>query len=497
MKDLVIGIDASTTAVKAIAFSREGEAVAECRATYPMASPHPGYYEQNPQDWWTALSAALRELTSQIDPGRFAGLAVTHQRETFALLDQSGAAVRPAILWLDERARAEVAALSKTFGRDQIRDWTGKPPDPTPALYALAWLKAHEPSTFDQATMLVDAGAYLHLKLAGKAVSATASADPLGILNLQTKSWQPELVAAAGLRHDQLPALAAPSSLIGKISPEAAMQTGLPQGLPVFAGAGDGQCNALGLGVFREGIACFSLGSGVVSGMHSTSFRSSNAFRTLIAPSGSGYLLETVLRSGMQLVEWVVRTTGSKSAPDLEREAFTIEAGSDGLLMLPYFAGVMSPFWDDAARGAMIGLSLSHEPKHLFRAALEAIAFEQSLASDAMEEAIGQKASTLIASGGGVNSRLLMTILASVLQRPVAASPVKEAAALGAAMLAAAGVHWYGTPEDASAAMAPKPEAGVQPDSRLIRPYAQLNAVYRDYYKTIQPLQSALSTLRP
>ena len=89
-KDLVIGIDASTTAVKAIAFSREGEALAECRGTYPLSTPHPGHYEQDPQDWWTALTAALRELTSQIDVNRFAGLAVTHQRETFALLGESG-----------------------------------------------------------------------------------------------------------------------------------------------------------------------------------------------------------------------------------------------------------------------------------------------------------------------------------------------------------------------------------------------------------------------
>lgn len=493
MKDLVIGIDASTTAVKAIAFTREGEAVAEARGTYRLSSPLPGYYEQDPLDWWSAIVSALRELIIQVDPARFAGLAITHQRETFALLDADGTAVRPAILWLDERARAEVAELAKIYGRDRIRDWTGKPPDPTPALYALAWLKAHELSVFDRASVLVDAGAYLHFKLTGKPVSATASADPLGILNLQTKTWQPELVAAAGLRLDQLPALTAPSSLIGTITGQAATRTGLPEGLPVFAGAGDGQCNALGLGVFDEGAACFSLGSGVVSGMHSASFRASDAFRTLIAPSGNGYLLETVLRSGMQLVEWVVRTSGAASAPDLERVASSVAAGSDGLLMLPYFAGVMSPFWDDNARGAIIGLSLSHEPKHLFRAALEAIAFEQSLASDAMEEAVGQKASTLIASGGGVNSRLLMTILASVLQRPIAVSPVREAAALGAAMLAATGAGWHDSPEAASAAMTPKPDGAIQPDGKLIRPYARLNSVYRQYYHTIQPLQAALA----
>ncbi|MGB8818862.1 MAG: FGGY family carbohydrate kinase [Rhizobiaceae bacterium] len=497
MRDLVIGIDASTTAVKAIAFSRTGQALAECRAAYPMHMPHPGHYEQNPQDWWQSLCAALKDLTAKVDPDRFAAIAVTHQRETFALLDEAGKAVRPAILWLDERARAQVADLSRALGRKRIRDWSGKPPDPTPALYALAWLSEHEPEALACAAMVVDAGAYLHLRLTGNAVSATPSADPLGILNVQSKSWQPELVAAAGLAPEQLPQLAAPAALIGEITAEAARLTGLPEGLPVYAGAGDGQCNALGLGACREGVACFSLGSGVVSGMHSGRFQSSDAFRTLIAASGEGYLLETVLRSGMQLADWVVRTTGAQSAPDLERAAFTVPAGSDGLLMLPYFAGVMSPFWDDAARGAVIGLSLSHQPKHLFRAALEAISFEQSLASDAMEAAVGVKAHTLIASGGGANSRLLMTILAAVLQRPVAVSPVTEAAALGAAMLAATGAGWHSHAHDASDAMSPKAGQIVEPDSALAAAYAPLNALYRDYYRTIQPLQAALANAQP
>ncbi len=493
MQDLVIGVDASTTAVKAIAFTRSGEALAECRATYPLHTPHPGQYEQDPEDWWQALATTLRALSGKIDPKRFAGLSITHQRETFALLDDEGIAVRPAILWLDERARAEVADLSNQFGREQIRDWTGKPPDPTPALYALAWLKRHEPDALRRAKTLVDAGAYLHLRLTGNATSSNASADPLGILNLQSKSWQPELVAAAGLSTNQLPELAFPAAPIGNISSIAASACGLPEGMPVYAGAGDGQCNALGLGVHREGITCFSLGSGIVSGMHSENFRSSDAFRTLIAPSGSGYLLETVLRSGMQLVEWVVRTTGAKSAPELEQEAFSVPAGSDGLLMLPYFAGVMSPFWDDAARGAVIGLSLSHEPKHLFRAALEGIALEQALASDAMEQAVGIRSHTLVASGGGTNSALLMSIFASVLQRPIAISPVKEAAALGAAMLAATGAGWHKHANLASEDMTPAHQSIMQPDSRLIARYEQMNAVYRDYYRAIQPVQTALA----
>jgi len=496
MSDVVIGIDASTTAVKAIAFTRDGRELAQTRATYPLSNPLPGHFEQDPEHWWAALLQALKELAGRIDPSRFAAMSIAHQRETFTLIDDEGKALNPAILWLDERARPQVARLSKELGRDNITAWSGKPPDPTPALYAIAWLAEHRPEAVRKAHAVVDVNGFLMHRLTGRLATSTASADPLGLLAVETSTWHSTLVEAAGLTPAQLPELIAPGETCGGLMPEVAGLTGLKAGLPVVAGAGDGQAMGLGMGVVEAGKTYLSLGSGVVSGAYSQDYRASEAFRTLVSPTGSGFMLETVLRSGMQLVDWIVRTTGAQSAPALEAQAKDVAPGSDGLLVLPYWAGVMSPYWDGAARGSIVGLSLDHKPAHLFRAVLEGIGFEQAIATEAMEESIGHKSPSMTAAGGGTNSCLLMQIMASVLERPLSVSPVNEAAALGAGMLAAYATGWFPSIVDASRAMAAQSIDRVDPAAELAAGYAARKQIYRDLYHATRDIHARLDALK-
>jgi xylulokinase len=231
-----------------------------------------------------------------------------------------------------------------------------------------------------------------------------------------------------------------------------------------------------------------------VSGTFAEQYITSDAFRTLTAPSG-GFMLETVLRSGMQLAEWVMRTTGATVVADMEEAARQVPAGSGNLLLMPYWAGVMSPYWDEAARGAIVGLSLDHKPAHLYRAALEGIAFEQAIATEAMESWMGYQATSAVAAGGGTQSRLLMEIMAAALERSLVVSPVNEAAALGAAMLAASAVGWYSDRADASRAMAEKPVRRVDPASNLIETYRARKAIYKDLYGATRDLHRRLAAL--
>ena len=494
MDDVVIGIDASTTAVKAIAFTKDGEELFQARETYPLSNPKPGHFEQDAEHWWTALISALKAVAGKVGAGRVAAISIAHQRETFTLIDSAGKPLIPAILWLDERARPQVARLSAELGREAIRDWSGKPPDPTPALYTVAWLAEHQPQALAKAAALVDVHGFFVHRLTGRLVTSTASADPLGLLDIAIGAWHPRLVEVAGLRPEQLPDLVRPGEICGALTENVARLTGLKAGTPVIAGAGDGQAMGLGMGVYGAGKSYLSLGSGVVSGCHSGTVTTSDAFRTLVSPTGSGFMLETVLRSGMQLVDWIVRTTGASSAVVLEKAAMDVVAGSDGLLVMPYWAGVMSPYWDGAARGAIVGLSLDHEPKHLFRAVLEGIAFEQAVASEAMEARAGGKPGAMIAAGGGTNSALLMQIMASVLERPLSVSPVNEAAALGAAMLAASAVGWFAAPEAAAKAMAAQPARRVDPVETLVPTYRARKEIYRDLYHATRDIHTRLGS---
>ena len=405
-----------------------------------------------------------------------------------------GVALLPAILWLDERARPQVARFRGILDAKRSGNGPGSLLTQLPAFYAIAWLDEHRPDVLRRAAALVDVNAFLVYRLTGSLRTSTASADPLGILDTGRGRWHARLATAAGLNTRQLPELDAPGTVSGSLTTEAARLTGLSEGLPVVAGAGDGQAMGLGMAVVDEGATYLSLGSGVVSGTFSSTYATADAFRTLTAPSG-GFLLETVLRSGMQLVDWVVRTVGARSASELEQQAAEIVPGSGNLLLMPYWSGVMSPYWDETARGTILGLSLDHKPAHLFRAALEGIAFEQAVATAAMEFAIGRHSQSMTVAGGGTNSTLMLRIMASVLDRPLLISPVNEAAALGAGMLAAAAVGWYPSIKEAALGMAESPTRRIDPDRDLASIYGTRLAIYRDLYGATKDLNRRLAEL--
>ena len=185
MKDLVVGIDSSTQSTKAIAWTKTGEIVAEGRNPIELHNPRLYWFEQNSRDWWDSCQIALQQLTSQVKPERIAGISISNQRETLAFLDIEGKDIRPAMVWLDERSRKQVADLSSQIGADVIHDITGRPADTTPGLYRLAWLKENEPDAFASTKCFSDVQAFLVYKLSGKLKTGWFSADPLGYFDIR------------------------------------------------------------------------------------------------------------------------------------------------------------------------------------------------------------------------------------------------------------------------------------------------------------------------
>ena len=251
--DLVIAVDSSTTASKAVAWDRQGHMVAESRATFPLLNPRPGWYEQRAEEWWTATATALRGATAQIDIHRLGAICLTHQRETFVPVDERCRPIRDAILWLDERSRAQVAAIDGRFGNMRIHQITGKPVAMTPSLYKILWLQEHEPDVLRRAHKILDVHAYLVWQLTGLWKTSWACADPMGLVDMRSFSWSAELLQALDLDPAQYVELVPPGAVLGEITDAAARATGLPAGLPVVAGAGDGQSAGLGANVTRAG----------------------------------------------------------------------------------------------------------------------------------------------------------------------------------------------------------------------------------------------------
>jgi sugar (pentulose or hexulose) kinase len=482
---LVIGLDSSTQSVKAIAWDVEGRAVAEGRAPIPIAQVGLDGFEQDPRDWWRAAAAALGSVVERVEPSRLDGIAISNQRETMAFLDACGEPTHPAILWLDGRTRREVEDVCRAVGPEVIHRISGRHPDVTPSFYRVLWLKRHRPDAFARTACFADVQTYLVFRLCGGGFRTSwSSADPSGMFDLVAKRWSPELASAVGADVDRLPEALPPGTELGRVSREAAEATGLPSGLPVYAGGGDGQCAGLGTGCTRSDRAYVNLGTAVVSGVWSPDYLYDPAWRTEIAAQGEGYILENCLRSGSYLVDWFVSQFVAGRSGDqgvfaaLEEEALRLPIGAGGVLVQPYWSGTMDPYWDMKARGVIVGLGPGHKPVHIHRAILEGITLDTVMGTQASEAASGRRIDHYVAIGGGAKSRLWRQMLADASGKAVHVSDTVEASALGAGMLAAAGAGWFPSVSAAADAMAGATQA-YEPDAAKFDRYAANASINR------------------
>jgi len=483
--DCVIGLDCSTTTVKALAFDREGNVLAAGRAAVPFGPDAEGRFEQNPEEWWHACCSALRALAGKLPCVRPAAVAVANQRETIAPLDAGFRPVRKAILWLDGRASEDAKALAERLGSDRLHRITGKVPDPNPALYKLAWMRRVEPDLLDASRYFADVHACLVHRLTGRFATSTACADPLGVFDLEAKAYAADLLGAIGLSPSQFAPAFPPATVLGHLTGAAARATGLPSSLPVVAGAGDGQAAGLGVNLMKPGRAYLNLGTAVVSGLRSERYRVGRSFRTMISADGDAYVLETSLRSGTLLCDWLVRDIfgGTDRAMEaLASEAALVPPGAAGVMLLPYFLGVMTPHWDSSARGALVGLAPHHGRAHLLRALFEGIAMEQAEVMVMIRSEANATADEIVAIGGGAQSDLWCSILADVLALPLLRSASPEASSLGAAMAAAVGAGWFESFAEAARAMAGPVTARFDPDPSRASVYAGLRRQYAEIY---------------
>ena len=497
-RDLIIGLDCSTTSTKVIAFNKKGKVIARAVKAIPLFSPRPNYYEQDPSDWGLSAQKAIKNITRQIDPERIAALAISNQRETFVPLDKNGNCLRPAIVWLDERCKDEVESFSNKIGKNKIHRITGKPADYAPVVYRLAWMKKNEPGLFKKIGMICDVHTYLVWKLTGSFKTSWASADPLGLFDLEKREWSSLIVKALDLKEDQLPVACQPGEILGRLSPYASESTGLCKDTFIVAGGGDGQAAGLGSNVLTSESAYLNLGTAVVAGVYGSQYKTSKAFRTMCSCTESGYYYECSLRAGTFAIDWFIKNVlkiDPLQHPDIYKkliqEAQQIPVGSDGLFHLPYLCGVMNPYWDINARGAFIGLSSSHNRGHLYRSILEGIAFEQLFAISSVEKNIGTKIDNLVAIGGGATNDVWCHIIADVTGKVVCIPHNTEASALGAGIAASVGAGWYRTFKEAANEMV-KMKKHIHPDSENHKKYKKLSTFYKKIYPVLQKAGNAV-----
>ncbi len=490
---LVIAVDSSTSATKALVVDPDGTVLAAGRADIPLRTPGIDRYEHDPRDWWRTTDHAVAEAVAGLAAGdrrRVAALCVTPQRQTFALLDAEGAPLRDGILWLDSRAVAEVAEL----GTPELHALTGFQPDVTPSVYKIAWLARHEPEVLRRAAHLVGVHAYLVHALTGRWVDSQACADSLGLYDMARLDFDAALLARVGLRREQLGDLVPPGSPVGAVRPEVRRRWGLPGEVTVVAGCGDGQAAALGCGAIGDGEGYLNLGTANVGGVHAAAYTHGATFRTDAAGLPGRYVLEFVQNSGAYLAGWFRTELGDPALagrpdPALDAAAAAVAPGCGGLLTLPYWNAVQSPHWDPTARGAIVGLAGRHGRAELYRSILEGLSLETARNVAGLQQAVPGGLTSLRIMGGGQRSPLWRRIMTDCIGLPLTACDTEEVSALGAAVLAVA----HATGDDVATVSRRMAHLGdmSQPDPAGVALYRELGAVHAMLYDRLAEVNRA------
>ncbi len=494
-EEYFIGVDCGTQSVRVAIYNTDGNLVIQSSSLLKVSTPNLGWSEQNPEEWWISLCKALKNLSKNIKVNKIAGIAIAYQRETFTIIDKAGSIIRPAILWLDQRATFEVKKMKEDLGQDFFLKKTGKFLDTTPSSLKIKWIENNEPEYHKRIYKVLDVGSYLNWKLTGHVTSTLAGADTMGILDIKTKEWSDEILSYLNLTSENMPQLVSSGSVVGKINREAASSTGLPIGLPVIAGGGDGQVFAIGVNSINNSELALSLGTSVVWGLHSEKYSISPYYRTMMGCLPKSYYYESVLRAGTYIIKWFIESMVSKEEQKiakrldknledlLDKKIEKIEPGCKGLITIPYWRGGMMPYNDPNSRGLTIGWSDYHTIEHLYKSILEGIAFEIRLVLNGYKKNLDLDIRNIKIGSGGSRSKNFTEIVSDITNTKVIISETSENTSLGAVMIAAWGLGYFKSLSDASIHMY-KEKLKITPN---IKTHETYNRIFNQVYKKIYP----------
>ena len=494
-----LGIDVSTTATKALAIDEQGQVVAVASTEYAFDTPRPQWSEQAPALWWRGATESIRKALSEagIHGRDVAAVGLTGQMHGLVLLDAAGRVLRPAILWNDQRTAAECDEIVERTGRANLISRTGNDALTGFTAPKILWVRRHEPAIYKQVRHVLLPKDYVRFRLTGDYATDRAGAAGTLLLDVRTRDWSDEILAALDIPRDWLPPTHEGPDVTGVLSAEAAEATGLCTGTPVVAGGGDQSAQAVGVGAIREGVVALTLGtSGVV-------FASSD--RPFIDPDGrlhafchaapDTWHLMGVMLSAAGSLRWYRDTLfPNASWDDMLAPARDVRPGAQGLLFLPYLTGERTPHADPLARGAFAGLTVRHESKHMTRAVLEGVAFGLRDSFEIMRSAGLAEIDQVRISGGGARSPLWRQILADVLETELVTVNTTEGAAFGAALLAGTGAGAWRTVREACEATV-RITGNTPYNPETAERYRPFYRAYRDLYPALRASFRAIADL--
>lgn len=497
----LIGLDVGTTGCKAVVFDAEGNILGYGFREYGILVEEPAMAEQDAGEVWRLACEALREASARAGLGRAGGepvraLSLSAQGDAVIPVDRSFRPVHNAVLGMDYRARPQAARSGELLGERALFDRTGMRPHPINSIVKALWLKEERPRAWEKAWKIATYADFILGRLGAEPVIDHTMASRSMAFDLRRREWSPDILDRLGIDAGLLSRPAPSGTVAGAVSREAAEQTGLPAGTPLATGGHDQACAALGAGVTGEGRGVVSTGTAEVlsaaflrPALNDTMFES--YYPCYLYTREGRYFTFSLNHVGGLLLRWYrdnlglpeAREAGEAGEDPYERILDRLPPGPTGLFVLPHFNGSGTPRCDLASRGAILGLTLSTTRHDIARAILESQSYELAINLETMQRA-GIRVDELRAVGGGARSPLWLQIKADILDRPITSLRVREAACLGAAILAGAAVGVYSSVEEGVERTVAAGDT-YRPDPQRRRAYAERFALYREVYPAL------------
>jgi xylulokinase len=485
---MFLGIDVGTGGTRALLIDRSGSVLASHSAAHAdIHSPHIGWAEQDPEDWWRAAKIAISGCLKAANNPKVESIALTGQMHGCVMLDAAGQVLRPALIWCDQRSQPQCDWLHSTIGREKLIQLVANPALPNFTLTKLLWVREHEPATFNKIAHVLCPKDFVRLHLTGVYAMDMQEASGTLLLDVVHRRWSEQVAEAAHIPLTWLPQLFEGPEICARISAEGAAATGLTAGTPVAAGAGDQGAGAVGMGILAPGSVSATIGtSGVVfAATAAPTLDPLGRLHTFChAAPGIWHVMGVTNGAGLSLRYFKETFDIESSYIELTALAGTAPPASDGLLWAPYLFGERTPHLDPNARAAFVGITASTKKSHFVRAVLEGVAFSLNDTFTLFHE-LKIPVTKIRLGGGGARSPLWSQIQADIYNHPVELLQADEGAAFGAALLA-------GTSINAWPSVAAACEATVRPAKTITPQHAPAMA---EAYARFRRLYSALKEI--
>ena len=479
-----IGVDLGTSAVKLLLMEESGKICNIVSKEYPLFFPHPGWSEQNPEDWYTQSMAGMKELTEGIDRSQVAGISFGGQMHGLVTLDDQDQVIRPAILWNDGRTSEETDYLNNVIGKDKLSQYTANIAFAGFTAPKILWMKKNEPEKFAKVVKIMLPKDYLAYRLSGSFCTDVSDASGMLLLDVKNRCWSKEMMEICGVKEEQLPKVYESWEVVGTLKPEVAKELGFSENVKVIAGAGDNAAAAVGTGTVGDGQCNISLGTSGTVFISSKNFGvdEHNALHSFCHADGSYHLMGCMLSAASCNKWWMDEILKTKDYP--AEQAGITRLGENHVFYLPYLMGERSPHNDPSARAAFIGMSMDSTREDMTQAVLEGVAFGLR---DSLEVArsIGVNPERTKICGGGAKSPLWRKIIANVMNMKVDLIESEEGPGYGAAILAAVGCGVFDSVEEAAKKLV-KVTGTEEPDPELVQKYEERYQEFKKLYPALK-----------